>query len=121
MGRFPGGVTVTARRGSIPCPHCGEAFPRGRPACPHCGSDAETGWLPADEQDAAGTDLSFTHLDDDAYERFLAEEGLAGSAAARRRGGGSGGRRARQKPRLVLIGAVLLAIAVTLTLILLAA
>ena len=58
------------------CPHCGESFKSGRPSCPHCGSDADTGWLPEDDQEAA-VDRSFTHLDEESYSTFLESEGLA--------------------------------------------
>jgi hypothetical protein len=108
-----------SRGGSDICPHCGEAFPRGRPACPHCGSDAATGWLPDEEQEAAGTDLSFTHLDDEAYERFLEQEGLAVKSGAPRAGSRGAPPRATRGHLRLLAGALLLAVALGLAVILL--
>lgn len=35
---------MARRRGSFPCPVCGERVPAGAAACRECGSDESTGW-----------------------------------------------------------------------------
>ena len=61
--------------GMATCGYCGEEFRAARPSCPHCGSDRDTGWKDGDEIDAASVEIAT--MDDEGYEAFLREEGLA--------------------------------------------
>jgi ribosomal protein L32 len=91
------------------CPNCGGSFRPGRRACPHCGADAATGWLPAEEQEAAEVDLNFTALSDEDYEHFLESERLGGR-------GESPGRDRRRRPSRLIAAALYLFVAAALIL-----
>jgi len=78
------------------CRHCGQGFAPGRAACPHCGADEEAGW----KEDDTDSELDLpAEMDDEAYESFLADEGLADPA-----------RRPRPRPSF-LAGAILALVA----------
>ncbi|MSR75183.1 MAG: hypothetical protein EXS14_06925 [Planctomycetes bacterium] len=72
-----------AKRPEMECPHCGGMFRAGRNSCPHCGADHETGWLPAEDQEAASLDLQETSLSDSEYESFLRKSDMQPRARPR--------------------------------------
>ena len=69
------------KRGSFPCPNCGEEVPAGAKACPGCGSDESTGWSENAVYD--GTDIP-DEKDFD-YQATLEKEGLAKTVHSRGR------------------------------------
>ena len=71
------------KRREVECPHCGGLFREGRTACPHCGADRETGWLSAEEQDAASLELQETSLSDADYDSFVRQNDLSHRRPAR--------------------------------------
>ena len=59
----------------FPCPNCGADVADGAISCKACGADAETGWK--EDADSASPDLE-SHLDDERYDEFLAEDDALG-------------------------------------------
>jgi predicted nucleic acid-binding Zn ribbon protein len=68
-----------AKRGTFPCPTCGEEVPAGARACPSCGADENTGWSEDARYD--GLDLPDEEFE---YGKFLEKEGLGKRKRSRR-------------------------------------
>ena len=74
---------MSRKRGTFPCPACGEPVPEGALACKACGADEKTGWAEDDPEETTQELGLERHLDDERYDEFVKEDLEGGKIEAR--------------------------------------